>query len=192
MARGKSSLNGILSPLLRRIRFAKILKYIPANSRILDIGCDSAKILESLKGFKKYTGIDTAEDIILLNKKRYSARNIVFKLMAAAEVGLLSDSYDVVLMAALIEHLPDFEKILINLWPICSDQGIIIITTPKKTADLILKFGSLMRIFARESNESHVRYYSRNDFIGLTGWKLEKYTTFELGINQLLVLKKQK
>lgn len=192
MYRRKSSLDGLLSPLLRRIRFAKILKNIPANSRILDIGCDSAKILESLKGFKKYTGIDTAEDIILLNKKRYSARNIVFKLMAADEVGLLSDSYDVVLMAALIEHLPDFEKILTNLWPICSGQGIIIITTPKKTADLILKFGSLMKIFARESNESHVRYYSRNDFMKLTGWKLEKYTTFELGINQLLVLKKQK
>ena len=82
---------------------------IKENSKVLDIGCGTAKIIESIPSVNYY-GYDINKDYINYAKKRYHSKRIKFfcKKFTQAEIKKLP-KFDYVLLFGLIHHLEDHE-----------------------------------------------------------------------------------
>ncbi|MDA3855587.1 MAG: class I SAM-dependent methyltransferase [Candidatus Woesearchaeota archaeon] len=187
-------LNGIFSGKLKKIRIGKIAKYVKGDKNILDLGCDDGHFLNFIEKPKYYLGIDIREDILKKCRKRYkNEKNFKFENVDFNKQKIKSkEKFDYVILSALIEHIDDFENLLNQINLITKKGSKILITTPVQFADHILRIGSKFRLFAKDSYEEHVRYYSKKDFKNINGWNLEVYEKFELGLNQVVVLKKSK
>lgn len=75
-------------------------------------------------------------------------------------------------------------------------MGKIIITTPTPFGnDWVLKYGSALGLFSSQAGHGdHIVVYNKDRFRVLAnelGLKIEKYKTFELRCNQLVVLSKK-
>ena len=187
-----TKLKGKLSPWLRNIRLKKVAEYIEHNKTILDLGCDDASLLNFIT-CKHYTGIDNNKDLIEENK--FKCRDCAwmdFRYVDLKE-GIQSDKvYDIIVMSAIIEHLHNINSLLNDIYAITTPDCKIIITTPVRKSDSVLKFGARLGVFSKESLDEHDRYYNKNDFLNLDGWQMKEYKTFEFGLNQLIVLEKVK
>lgn len=93
-------------------------------------------------------------------------------------------TFDYVTMLAVIEHLNDYRKVLAECHRVMKDNGLVVITTPKEKIEWIIK------IYAKKESKDHKRHFTKKDFENIKGFKLINYSTFELGMNQLIVLKK--
>jgi len=187
----KKEERGLFSLFLQYKRLKKVANYIKEkNTKILDIGCGNGYLLNFLSGFKEYTGIDKDKKLIELNKREKQKKNIKFYYFDISKIDKLKQIYDYFVLAAVIEHITNFESILKKIEKISARKAKIIITTPDKKGDLILKFGSKLGLFSKESNKEHVRYYDKNEFRALNSWKPVVYKKFELGLNQFIVLEK--
>ena len=151
-------------PITRYLRAVNAEKYIDKTiERILDIGCGDGYFLKRSKAREKY-GFDE-----LLGDK----------FVSLAE---FPDGYfDCITMLAVIEHFTDHDVVLTHLWPILKPGGLLIITTPKKISE------NIVRLYAPEIEDDHETYFDKKsltDLIG-KGFELQGHHTFELGLNQV-------
>jgi len=101
---------------------------------------------------------------------------------------------DTIVCLAVIEHLDQAEvfKVFNEFKNILNENGRIFLTTPTKAAKSVLEFMAFFRIVDKENIKEHKHYWSKNEIYALaetTGLILEKYEKFQLGYNQLAVLK---
>ena len=81
------------------------------NNRILDIGCGTAEILNSLPKKIHYVGYDKNEEYIRFAKKKYGDR-AKFYNQEVSEMTLKNEGlFDIVLATALLHHLNDDDAI---------------------------------------------------------------------------------
>jgi len=190
MNQSKGQIKGLLSPLLERWRFYKIKKFVVGN-HILDYGCCQGKLASNFQE-KEYVGVDINKEVIESAKERYSKKNNV-NLYTLNEFNIDTYKFDTVILSAVIEHIDNYNQVLIELYERLEDGGIIIITTPTPQAEKILEYGSKIGIFSKEAIEEHRALFTKSDFIDISenlGLNLEHYELFELGFNQLVVFKK--
>lgn len=194
-ARGSATrpgLDGLLSGYLKEMRLRQVLPFIPASANVLDVGCDDAALLERLPAFASYVGLDPSPAAIARDRQRFPWDHVEFiqgDLAGFSHTGAL---FDAVVLAAVLEHLEGLAPALDRLHPMVSENGVLVATTPSPGARFILHAGAAVRLFARDSLREHKNYFRRRDFLGLAGWELRAYRRFELGLNQLLVLRKRK
>lgn len=134
------------------------------NKSLLDVGCGDGYFLSKLLfidkiGIDKSLGDDAEEYIKRCDK-----------------------NFDYITMLAVIEHFNNPFEILEGCRRILKENGLVIITTPKQSAE---KF---MKLYAK--NIDHKRYFVKSDFESLEGYKMIHFSTFIFGLNQLIVLKK--
>lgn len=181
-------ITGFASPFLETIRMKKITKMVKGGD-ILDYGCGYGTFCEVLP-FKTYTGVDSDNSVISDAKERYSGlKNVNF--YSIDEFGLLLEQYDFIILSAVLEHFKDPMLILKILKDRLRYHGKIIITTPTHFGNCILNFGSKVGIFSRRAFEEHNRILSKKDFDEIAknlDLDVNKYSTFEWGLNQLVVL----
>jgi len=187
----RSNLDGLLSGHLKKLRLRHVLSFIPPGANVLDVGCGDAALLERLPSFKSYVGIDSCAPAIELNRRRFLRRQVTFFHTDLAGFSWQGPSFDVVVMAAVLEHLDGLEPALARLQPMVRDNGLIVATTPAPFSRFILHAGAAFRLFARDSLSEHKHYFRRGDFLHLVDWQLETYRRFEIGLNQLLVLRRR-
>ncbi len=187
-----SALNGILSPFLKHLRIKKIIKHIKPNSNILDIGCDEAYILKFIKEFNYYLGIDINPEIIEYNKTKFKEmKNVDFSNMDIETIDNIDKEFNIVILAAVIEHLKDFTSLSEKLYNLTTEDALLIITTPTKSSDRILKIGARLKVFSKESLDQHEKYFKKQDFSELDKWEISHFSFFEFFLNQLIILKKK-
>lgn len=186
-----SRLDGLLSAPLKRRRLRRIAPFIPAGCSVLDVGCDDGALLAYLPEVSRYVGIDSREDLVLRNRQRLGRDGVSFLRADFPDLDWPGPPFDRVVLAAVLEHLPDLEGALARLASLVSTGGLLLITTPAPAAHLILRAGAIFRLFARDSLAEHKRYYRRSDFVGLSAWRVERFRRFELGLNQLAVLRRK-
>jgi SAM-dependent methyltransferase len=181
-------ITGFASPFLESIRMKKITSIVKGGD-ILDYGCGYGKFCESIP-FKTYTGIDSDNSIINDAKKRHSGlKNVHF--YSIDEFGHQLEQYDFIILSAVLEHVMDPMLILKILKDRLRLHGKIIITTPTYFGNCILDFGSKVGIFSRQAFEEHNRILSKKNFDDIAkilDLEVIQYSTFELGLNQLVVL----
>ena len=181
-------ITGFASPFLESIRMKKITSIVKGGD-ILDYGCGNGKFCEVIP-FKTYTGVDSDNSVISDAKERYSGlKNVNF--YSLDEFGPHLEQYDFIILSAVLEHFRDPMVILKILKDRLRCHGKIIITTPTHFGNCILNFGSKVGIFSRRAFEEHDQILSKKDFDEITkslDLNVVHYSTFELGLNQLVVL----
>jgi ubiquinone/menaquinone biosynthesis C-methylase UbiE len=77
-------------------------------------------------------GIDISEEAIEHANLKYKKSNLKFMTGSAIEMGLPDSSVDVVVSFETIEHLPEHEKMLLEIKRVLKEDGILVISTPDK------------------------------------------------------------
>jgi len=186
----KTQINGILSPLLQRIRFRKAVPHIRGKG-ILDVGCSNGEILDHLPEGIDFIGIEGNPSYFEKARLDHPGQRFLnLYLDRDNSKGLDISGRDTIVMLAVLEHLKDPVEILHNLGAYLADGGRIVITTPTNRAEIILKVGSRVRLFSSEMDE-HEDHFSRKRLFEIcraAGYRIVHYSTFEMGLNHLIVL----
>lgn len=144
----------------RRDSFKESLKFIetyyPKKGKILDIGTAAGVFLEAAKnsGWKTY-GVELNKLSTIFANKKYGVN---VKQGILQEIKFKDNFFDVVTMWDVLEHIPDPDKELKEIFRILKPGGILVINFPD--------FGSLIaRIFGSKwwfVFSVHLFYFDRN------------------------------
>lgn len=181
----------ILSKYLESQRLKIVSEYIMGD--VLDLGCGNAKLYSIYaKKINKYVGVDFNKEVIKVNKKQYPKANFYYTNLNRDSLRL-SKKFDVILMVALVEHIFDQNNLFRQALRHLKRGGKIIITTPTLFGnDIIHANGSKLGLFSKEASDEHIFIYNKNRFKMLARMfhlKITCYKKFELGLNQLVILK---
>jgi SAM-dependent methyltransferase len=156
----------LLEPITQKQRFQQILPFVmdEIGKVLLDVGCGNGKLMNHFSNIM-YIGIDklNGQDVMVYLKK-------------------INKKYDYIAALALIEYLDDFDKFLYLCYKRLVKGGLLLITTLKKEGEKYIKMYSKC--------DCHQQYFTKSDFENLTLFRLLYYNTFELGMNQVVVLQK--
>ncbi|HMD14465.1 MAG TPA: class I SAM-dependent methyltransferase, partial [Bacteroidota bacterium] len=181
---------GWLSPFLERQRIRHVLRYIPSNVDILDIGCGRANILASLPPLKRYVGVDVLQEVVDNNNKCFPEQS--FFCVNIERDGLpIVTTFDVIIMLAVLEHLIDPLAMVKNLKKYLAERGKIVLTTPHPCAELPHRAGATVGIFSREAAKENNIFFDRSMLADLSrqaGLVITDYKRFQFGLNQVAVL----
>ena len=121
---------GIVGRIMNKIHppyfFDKLEKIeINLNSRILDVGCGSGRLIYSFKslGFINLTGINPYTDKTVNNK---------YLKIIQKTIHDMDDYYDLIILKNVLEHNQDQFKTLTKISDLLDQNGIAIITIPLK------------------------------------------------------------
>lgn len=151
---------------LQKHRYKKVKPFV--KGRVLDFGCGDTPPSLLVKDIGEYTGVD---------KYNYH---------------LIQGMYETIVMCAVLEHLTEPKKILRMLRGHLKKDGLLLITTPSMESKLLQELFVKLHIFHKENIEGH-NYYRKNDLLYLAkevDLKIVKYSRFQLGMNQLVVMKR--
>lgn len=192
MSSGKiGQVGGVLSPYLERQRIRHVVRYIPNDAEILDIGCGRAKILDYLPSVRSYYGIDILDQVIAYDCQYHPGKE--FHRIDIERENLPPEKrFDIILMMAIIEHFSSPIKILRKIVPSLKEYGMIIITTPHPRARRMHEIGSSLGMFSHAAAEEHEMFFDRQAMEELGHQSLlhlTMYKTFQCGLNQVAILK---
>jgi len=168
---------------LRR-RTAEVLKAIRefggSQPRcVLDVGTADGLMLEELSHHFKahFVGVDTSREILDANPER------TFQAVQADAMSLPFEegSFDIVIAAAIIEHLPDGGKFLGECHRVLRPGGLLILTTPEPFFDRVSE------VISRQGKGFHYRRFSLRELRslcssrGLRVLKAEKFMMSPIG-----------
>ena len=123
-------------------------------------------------------------------------KNSLIKIYNAIDELPQSD-YEVVLSMAVFEHIEPFEliKILDQIYNKTSKYAIIFGTTPTPIARPILEILSYkLKLIDESQIRDHKVYYDDfwlKNILKKTDWKIQKYRTFQFGMNSEFTLCKK-
>lgn len=115
----------------RRKKLLEMLKDVPRDAKILDVGSSSGLLLQDLReaGFSadKLYGVDISEKAVA-NCKANGFENAF--VMDAAEPGFPPSNFDIIVASDCLEHLEDDRKALKNWYRLLKPQGKLIVFVP--------------------------------------------------------------
>jgi 2-polyprenyl-3-methyl-5-hydroxy-6-metoxy-1,4-benzoquinol methylase len=118
-------------------RYKVLLKRIKKANRILDVGCGDGYLMSLVSRLcESVVGIDsepTATSLAAAKLQRFRNSRVVAG--SCYELPFVGGSFDVVLLADVIEHLADPERCLQEISRVLTPNGALLITTPKWRPD---------------------------------------------------------
>lgn len=182
----------ILDKFLRKYRIRMVKPTIEKynNCKLLDIGCGwEAKLLKSIENYIDYgVGIDFKPPKLKTEKLE------TIESFLEKELPFENESFDVVTMLAVLEHLSCPEDILKEIHRVLKKDGRLIITVPSKIVKPILEFLAYnMHVIDMLEIEDHKKYYNKKDIFEaaeISNFIVEKHKYFQLGCNNFAILKK--
>ncbi len=124
-------LSGIFHPLwrmIRRQRAKRILRSAPANSRVCDVGCERGELLAVLKqaGWA-VEGTQLSRPAAEFARRHFGINVYVGEL---ADAPFARDTFDVILMIHVLEHLPSPEAYLAQVRRMLRPGGVFWVEVP--------------------------------------------------------------
>lgn len=182
----------ILEYILREIRFAKVIGFVPRDSIVADLGCGyEGKFLQRISNkIKKGVGFDISI------KHTKLPGNITFKKVDLNRKFNNNNEkgFDYVTALAVLEHVEDPEKFIKNIKSMLKKDGKLIITTPHKRGKWILNILSdNLKLISKYEIHDHKRYYDEKAVKKLfksAGMKIERVETFWFFQNLFAIARK--
>ncbi|MDH4129126.1 MAG: class I SAM-dependent methyltransferase [Spirochaetota bacterium] len=147
----------LLEPILRKLRIKRIIKHIPKNSVICDVGCGfDGTFLKSIS-HKISMGIGIDKKVNPYSD--YKIRLIQEKM--DTKLNVQSQMFDCITLLAVLEHLDYPSSILEECHRILKPNGVLILTTPTPLSKPLLEFLAFkLKIVSREEIEDHKYYFT--------------------------------
>ncbi len=179
------STGGYLSKWLKEQRLKKIGPFV--HGQVLDYGCGTGDLLAYCQP-NSYIGYDLDEISIKTAQVKHPQHNFTVDFSSIQET---RNKFDVVVMAAVIEHVESPLEVLLGLKELIAPKGIFVLTTPHPKWRQFHDFGASLGFFSKEASEEHKSFLDYKAFLSL-GNKLKlkvlRAERFLLGANQLFVL----
>jgi len=182
----------LLTNYLINARMSRIEPYIGGD--VLDLGCGSAEILAKYGSkIEHYCGIEYSKTAVQTLQANYPQATFYVRNLDQEKLAL-DNTFDCILMVALIEHLFNQKHIMDEVAAALKPGGKIVITTPTPFGnDVVHRMGASFGLFSRAAVDDHIVIYNHHRLKLLakeTDLKLEKYFTFQLLCNQFAVFTK--
>jgi len=105
-----------------------------AGKTALDVGCGAGLLAEPLARLgATVTAVDAAPELIAVARAHAAGQGIVIDYRASG-VEQVEGKYDLVTSMEVIEHVADPQSFIIDLAALLSDGGLMILSTPNRTA----------------------------------------------------------
>lgn len=187
-----------IEPFARYFRFREGIKEINPHKKVvvIDIGCGPQirfyKFAKDRLKIKRYIGIDPLLDSSVINKYRKSRIIRLYKLPVDGNTKLFKEKADYIVGFAFIEHIKNPKMITKKLSDFLKRGGKIIFTSPTPSAKSVLEFLAYkFNLISKREIREHKNYFDKNNFIKFIPDKINyKHRYFELGLNNLFILKK--
>ena len=148
----------LLDPILRWLRWRRVISQIPADCRLLDLGCgDSACLLRQVAPrIEQGIGVD-------FKVKAMQAENWqTLPLRLTTALPFADDSFDRVTMLAVLEHLEHEQLILQEVRRVLKPGGKLVLTVPSVWAKPVLELLAYrLKLIDAQEIRDHKRYYNR-------------------------------
>jgi 2-polyprenyl-3-methyl-5-hydroxy-6-metoxy-1,4-benzoquinol methylase len=161
--------------------------WIPRGARVLDVGCLEGGFLDRLGDhIGPSVGVDPQANPQA--GRNYEVRAEPFPSAAPPE----DESFDSIVMLAVLEHIPEKDALAEACFRALRPGGRVIITVPSTWVDPIMAVLCAARFADGTSLEEHHGYDPRETpaVFGRHGFELEHHRRFQLGLNNLFVLRK--
>ena len=178
-----------LEPILRWMRLRQVIAKVPSQSIVLDIGCGTkATFLKTIEPkIKKGVGID-------FKVPEFSTPILqTFQAHLEERLPFSDESFDVVTMLAVLEHIEYEEEILKEIYRILKPSGKLVLTVPSIWAQPVLEFLSYrLKIVDEREIRDHKRYYDRKRLqsvlIKKLGFTQFKHRYFQAFMNNFCIV----
>lgn len=184
----------LLSNYLRKHRLAMVRPFIKGD--VLDLGCnDAAGWRLGGERIEEYYGVDCRNETIERLQSEIPEGHFYCRDLNEDALDFDGKKFDVVLMTALIEHLYNQRHVMREVAGALKPGGVVVMTTPTPFGnDVIHRIGAKIGLFAASAMDDHIVVYNRHRFGIMArdiGLDIVKYETFQLGCNQLVVLRRR-
>ena len=187
----------LLTNWLTHRRLLKVSQHL--GRRVLDVGCGNGELLDYVPAWvERIVLLDSNPDRwLMIEKKPSSHRPFVQFLVRDInqdKIDLPSDSFDTVVMAAVLEHLKAPSYALKTIRAVLDDDGKLVMSTPTPAGGTLHKLGSYLGLTCPEAANEHQQFY---DFPAIkqlmeeNGFAIDFYGRFLLGLNQIWVARKK-
>jgi len=186
--------NGIAG-LIEKARVRTVLKFaaIQETDAVLEIGCESGRLLMKVPKCRRLVGADISraalEDAAELFGTR-ERRAEFFQVDAQQQLPFQQGEFNVIICSETLEHVEDPVAVLKHIHSICEPRTRIAVSVPiqafKERAVLILKAAGVFRFLfpgiEEEQSEWHLHTFSKERLSALAGdlFVLEKSTSLLL------------
>jgi methionine biosynthesis protein MetW len=156
----------------------QVLAHLPPGGRVLDVGCGSGALLRHLEGRAGYRAGVELSATAATAAARFADE--VANLAVTDSLPFLAASFDVVVCADILEHLPDPASALVSVTGLCRPGGTVVISVPN-VAYWQARLRLLRGIWRYEPtglfDSGHLRFLTRETLLALVadaGLQLEK------------------
>lgn len=155
--------------LFPRYRFLLLRHKVAAHSplRILDVGCGnhSPTITKLFFPRAHYTGLDRDPAYNLDEEDRKNIDEFILMDLTQPEWDRLKDNtYDVIILAHVIEHILQGEAVLTELWKKLKPGGYLYVETPSERSLSVPSMPGTLNFF---DDPTHVRLYTLPELCNL-------------------------
>ena len=181
----------LLTKRLQAARYGRIQPHI--RGRVLDLGCHRGLIYEQHRdAIEAYCGVDYDQEIVEENRQRFPDARFELRNLDDDDLDL-GETYDTVLMVALIEHLFNQKHVFEQVKEALAPGGTVVITSPTPIGnDVVHASGSKLGLFAKDATDDHVIVFNRRRLAILAdevGLRLDEHRYFQVRCNQLALFR---
>lgn len=117
----------------KRLKFIKEQVALMENCNILEVGCGYSIYAYALAPISRIAcGVDININYLQKAKAKANSKNATFLLMSAENLAFKENTFDVILMIEVLEHINNDEKTLEEVFRIIKPGGKLIVTVPNK------------------------------------------------------------
>lgn len=143
---------------------------IPKGSSVLEIGCGTGELLNSVS--PSYgVGIDFSENMIEIAQKSFP--HLIFKVDDIEEL-LLNETFDYIILSDLASSLWDVQKAFQNLEKVCHEHTKIVISNYNYVWEPTLKFAEYLGLKLKQPNQNWLSTQDLKNLLHLSGFELVK------------------
>jgi len=147
-----------------RYKFVKLLGLIKKKGKLLDVGCAFGRVLAVGKeiGYKTY-GCDVSRFAVKACRKN----GLQARVCSIGELKYAKDSFDVVTVLDVIEHVKDIEGGLAEIRRVCRGDGLVLFVMP--VYDGVT--GKIVNML--DKDQTHINKFSRYEWLRMLSRQFE-------------------